>query len=65
MCLAMYNCLLTVTLLLLLYAADFVRSAHFRGAVIMARPKFGGAANEVYTYSYVYFNFIVIANSYQ
>ena len=49
MCLVMYNCRLTVTLLLLLYAADIVRSAHFRGAVIMARPKFGGAVNEVYT----------------
>ena len=49
----MYEFRLAVTLLILLYAADIVCSAHFRGAVIMTRPKFGGAANEVYSYVYV------------
>ena len=53
MCLAMYECRLAVTLLIFLYTADIVCSAHFRGAVIMVRPKFGGAANEVYSYVYL------------
>ena len=43
----MYGCWLAVTLLILLDATDNVYSAHFRGAVIMVKPKFGGAANEV------------------
>lgn len=44
---ATHECRLTVTLLVFLYAADVVYSSHFRGAVIMVKPKFGGAANEV------------------
>ena len=34
-------------LLILFYAADNVNAAHFRGAVIMVRPKPGGAVKEV------------------
>ena len=42
----MYKCLL-VDLLILFYAADNVNAANFCGAVIMVRPKPGGALKEV------------------
>ena len=36
-----------VILLTYLYATDNVHAAHFRGGVIMVKPKVGGAAKEV------------------
>lgn len=43
----MYTLRLLVSLLVFIFAAKDVYSSHFRGAVIMVRPKLRGAANEV------------------
>ena len=36
-----------VVILIFLYATDSAHASHFRGGVIMVRPKLGGAAREV------------------
>ena len=43
----MHKTWIMVILLTYLYATDNVYASHFRGGVIMVKPKVGGAAKEV------------------
>ena len=43
----MYRRWIEIILLTFLYATDSAHASHFRGGVIMVRPKLGGAAKEV------------------
>ena len=43
----MDNCWIVVILLTFWFATGNVYAAHFRGGVIMVKPKLGGAAKEV------------------
>ena len=47
MMMMMYKPWIMVIVLTYLYATDIVYASHFRGGVIMVRPKVGGAAKEV------------------
>ena len=46
---------LIIVLLIFVFTAKDVSSSHFRGAVIMVRPKLGGEANEVTEFCVVYY----------